>query len=470
MLRFKAAYVSGPPAGAGGSAATRAATVQGILPFTISEVQTIDRRPTTSPRRRERPSTRAEESRSSTSPWTDGGPGTPAHQVWLPPLDVPDTLDQLMGDLTEDPELGLVSPDWRRLGGLVCPFGTVDRPREQRRDTLTINLGRAAGHVAVVGGPRSGKSTLLRTIVTSMSLTTTPQESQFFVLDFGGGTFAPLARLPHVAGVGTRSEPDVVRRLVAEVSGSSTAARRTSARTASTRSRPTGAAARPGRADDGYGDVFLVVDGWNTLRSDFDDLETEIQQLAARGLTFGLHVVDRERAVGGLPGLDARRVRHPPRAAARRPVDSEVDRKVAALVPSGRPGRGLVPGKLTSSGRSRGSTATPTPRPVGDGVDDLVKRATPPGTGRAAEAAAAARADHPRADPHPGRAAGPPRPAAAARRRREGAGPGRARHGLEPHLLVYGDSQSGKSAAAARPDPRDHPHRHPASGCGNTAG
>ena len=51
------------------------------------------------------------------------------------------------------------------------------------------------------------------------SLITTPLESQVFVLDFGGGTFAPLVDLPHVAGVGTRSEPDVVRRIVAEVHG-----------------------------------------------------------------------------------------------------------------------------------------------------------------------------------------------------------------------------------------------------------
>ena len=49
-----------------------------------------------------------------------------AHQVWLP-LDVPDTLDELMPDLVEDPDLGLVSPEWRRLGGLVMPLGTVDR-------------------------------------------------------------------------------------------------------------------------------------------------------------------------------------------------------------------------------------------------------------------------------------------------------------------------------------------------------
>ena len=41
------------------------------------------------------------------------GTGPEAHKVWLPPLDVPDTLDALMPDLVEDPELGLVSPSWR---------------------------------------------------------------------------------------------------------------------------------------------------------------------------------------------------------------------------------------------------------------------------------------------------------------------------------------------------------------------
>ena len=93
-------------------------------------------RSTTSPRWRSGPSSEGEEkSLLDVAVEHMVGEGPPAHQVWLPPLDVPDTLDQLMGDLTEDPELGLVSPHWRRLGGLVVPLGTVDRPREQRRDT-----------------------------------------------------------------------------------------------------------------------------------------------------------------------------------------------------------------------------------------------------------------------------------------------------------------------------------------------
>jgi S-DNA-T family DNA segregation ATPase FtsK/SpoIIIE len=377
LVRFKAAYVSGPPPGRSRVRRDEGGHVQGILPFTISHVQKL-----------ETASEGPDPAEPEPQPGDDGdqrtlldiavehmvGHGPAAHQVWLPPLDVPDTLDDLMPDLEVDPALGLVSPSWRRQGGLTIPLGTVDRPREQRRDVLTVNLSGAAGHVAVVGGPRSGKSTLLRTIVTSMSLITTPQESQFFVLDFGGGTFAPLARLPHVSGGGTRAEPDVVRRILAEVNGI-VDRREAYFRAQGIDSIETYRSRRgAGRADDGYGDVFLVVDGWSTLRAEFDDLELEIQQLATRGLTFGLHLV---AAAGRWADF---------RAAMRDvygtrlelklgdPMDSEIDRKVAALVPQGRPGRGLVAGKLHFLGALPRVDGQADPESVGDGVDRLVAR------------------------------------------------------------------------------------------------
>ena len=64
------------------------------------------------------------------------GHGRPAHQVWLPPLDVPNSMDQLLGDLAPHPELGLVSTGWRERGSYVLPVGIVDRPLEQRRELL----------------------------------------------------------------------------------------------------------------------------------------------------------------------------------------------------------------------------------------------------------------------------------------------------------------------------------------------
>ena len=273
--------------------------------------------------------------------------------------------------------------EWRALGGLVVPLGTVDRPREQRRDTLSVDLSGSAGHLAVVGGPRSGKSTMLRTIVTSMALTTTPQETQFFVLDFGGGTFAGMTGLPHIAGIGTRSEPDVVSRIIAEVTGV-VDRREKYFRANGIDSIETYRSRRAqGRADDGYGDVFLVVDGWSTLRADFDDLEMEIQQLSTRGLTFGLHIVaatsrwaDFRAAMRDMFGsrLELR---------LGDPLDSEIDRRIAALVPQGRPGRGLVTSKLhflTALPRVDGDARAET---LGDGVDDLVRRVTEAWTGPA---------------------------------------------------------------------------------------
>ena len=83
-------------------------------------------------------------------------------------------------------------------GGLVIPLGTVDRPREQRRDTMTSTSPARAATSPSSADRAAARARCCARIVTSMALATTPLESQFFVLDFGGGTFSPLARLPHV--------------------------------------------------------------------------------------------------------------------------------------------------------------------------------------------------------------------------------------------------------------------------------
>ncbi|WP_166389353.1 type VII secretion protein EccCa [Nocardioides ochotonae] len=379
LVRFRAAYVSGPVPPAAARAGARHHTVPvpsgspvstGIWPFTVTRVPAPPvPPPPPGPTASDDPRPLLEVALARMT-----GHGPAAHRVWLPPLDAPETLDRLLDPLVEDARLGLVAPRWRALPGLAVPVGMVDRPREQRADPLTVDLAGAAGHVAVVGAPRSGKSTVLRTLVAALALRTTPQESQFFVLDFGGGTFAPWARLPHVAGVASRAEPDVVRRAVGQVR-SLLDRREAYFREHGIDSAETYRDLRAaGRADDGYGDVFVVVDGWSTLRAELDDLEPVLQQLAARGLAFGVHLLtsaarwaDYRTSMRDVLGT---------RIELRLgdPVESEIDRRAQALVPAPRPGLGLLAGPLHVLAAVPRIDGRRGADDLADGVADLIDR------------------------------------------------------------------------------------------------
>ena len=112
---------------------------------------------------------------------------------------------------------GCAPPSWPGRGRLTVPVGVVDRPYEQRRDPMMVELAGAGGNVVIVGRSLSGKSTMLRTLLASLALTHTPREVQFFCLDFGGGALRSMERLPHLAGVAGRRDVEAVRRTVAEV-------------------------------------------------------------------------------------------------------------------------------------------------------------------------------------------------------------------------------------------------------------
>ncbi len=221
------------------------------------------------------------------------GQGPPAHQVWLPPLDISDPLDLAFGQLglVEGRGLTVANPELR--GALRVPVAIIDKPAQQLRDLQWLRLADgAAGHVAIAGGGQSGKSTLLRTIITGLALTHTPQEVQVYCLDFGGGSLGALRDLPHVGGVAGRQDALMVRRTVSEVSQLLNARE---ARFAEHGIESMAAYRRlraAGRfTDDPYGDVFLVVDGWTTLRENYDDLEPVLTDFATRGLAYGVHLI-----------------------------------------------------------------------------------------------------------------------------------------------------------------------------------
>ncbi|GAB3728260.1 type VII secretion protein EccC [Amycolatopsis oliviviridis] len=345
MDRFRSAYVSGVYQRATGSGAP---SVSGEA-FALHEYTTaylapdLDEDPEDKPAPEDDPELATGETLLDILVDRLEGRGTPAHQVWLPPLGESPTLDQVLPPLVVHPRRGVTADAPAMAGALRPVLGVVDRPYEQRRDPLTLDLSGGAGHVLVLGGPRSGKSTALRTIITGLALTHTPRETTFYCLDFGGGGLASIAGLPHVSGVSGRLDTGAVRRTVAEVATILAQRERHFAE-----HRIDGMATyRKLRAEgrfpeDPHGDVFLVIDGWLTLRGDFMDLEETVNDIAGRGLAFGVHVV-----AGATRSFDLRmNVRDlfvsTLELKIGDPIDSIIDRRAAMSVPPDSPGRGVA--------------------------------------------------------------------------------------------------------------------------------
>ena len=100
-------------------------------------------------------------------------------------------------------------------GELVYPiFGLGDLPSRQTQFPVQVDASRG-GHLLVFGSAGSGKSTMLRSLVTSLALTQSPAEAQVYILDFGGqSALKILEGFPHVGAVATRLETERAERLV----------------------------------------------------------------------------------------------------------------------------------------------------------------------------------------------------------------------------------------------------------------
>ncbi|RSO08147.1 type VII secretion protein EccC [Streptomyces sp. WAC 06783] len=297
-------------------------------------------------------------------------PGS-VRRIWLPPLPDAITLDSVAGPLDVS-ERGLQLLDTRghATGGipegdstntssqgarsagrrrppLQVPLGLLDAPARQWQGQWYLDLTLAGGHVALIGGPQSGKTTLLRTLVLSLALTHTPREVGVYGLDLVGGGLQVLSGLPHVGGIAGRADRERAARTVEEVR-TMLAAREDLFREHGIDSldqlRDLHAAGRlPELAS---AEIVLVIDGFGALRDDFEELDDDVTDILKRGGGYGVHVV-----AGMLRWNDARiavQSNFGTRIELRLndPGESCIDPKLAATLSPDEPGRVLTDGRL----------------------------------------------------------------------------------------------------------------------------
>ncbi|MEV5753962.1 type VII secretion protein EccCa [Actinoallomurus sp. NPDC052308] len=120
------------------------------------------------------------------------------------------SLPAMLGiDVTSlDPTAAWRAPDDEEL--LRVPVGVTADGEALVLDLKESAQGGIGPHGLVVGATGSGKSELLRTLVTGLSMTHSPEHLGFVLVDFkGGATFAGLTGLPHVAGLITNLADDL---------------------------------------------------------------------------------------------------------------------------------------------------------------------------------------------------------------------------------------------------------------------
>ncbi len=215
---------------------------------------------------------------------------------------------------------------------LCVTVGLVDRPDRQRRDPLEVDL--ASGHLAVVGAPRSGRSTAAAAVVGQLAATTSPQALQVYVLTDSTDAFAPVAEWPHVGSIGSIDDREQVAAVVDTLSALGRA-----------RGVGGGGGVHGGVAvtGDGFGAVVLVVDGWARLRHTDESAADAVAELSASGRRRGLHLIVTGSGWGEFRAGLREHLAHRWELRLTDPYESEHGKARAAALPSDRPGRLLTP-------------------------------------------------------------------------------------------------------------------------------
>jgi S-DNA-T family DNA segregation ATPase FtsK/SpoIIIE len=185
---------------------------------------------------------------------------------------------------------------------LEVPIGRMGATKLQM-----LKLGRGvAQHVLIAGKTGSGKSTLLHALVTNLAMWYSPDEVEFYLVDFKKGVeFKTYAthNLPHARAIAVESDREfglsVLQRLDGELSRRGNLYRKAAVQDLSAYRASPGAVPMPR--------TLLIIDEFQEFFSEDDKLAQDagvlLDRLVRQGRAFGIHVLLGSQTIGGTSGL-----------------------------------------------------------------------------------------------------------------------------------------------------------------------
>ncbi|QDY77262.1 type VII secretion protein EccCb [Streptomyces qinzhouensis] len=199
-------------------------------------------------------------------------------------------LGSLLPPPVDTPDRGFVCDAWEGASKLLVPIGRAPAPAGG--DLTCLDLSSRSGNVAVIGRLGSGKTTLLRSLTMALTLTHTPHEAEFYLLEGAVNRLGVLRSMPHVKQLAAAHEHEAVGRVLGALKDA-VASRRALFRDLDIDSveefRELRAAGR--LPHESGSDVFLVVDGWLDFDWEMADFAQEVHRITNAGLNYGVHLI-----------------------------------------------------------------------------------------------------------------------------------------------------------------------------------
>lgn len=131
--------------------------------------------------------------------------------LWLNPLDTKIYLQDI-----ENPNENFNGQKWfYQSCKLSVPVGFADYPEQQEQKPIEADFSK--GSLAVYGGPSSGKTTFLQTLLFNLALKNSPENLNMYIFDFGSRVLSCFAKMPHTKSILFSDQPDGIKQVIAQI-------------------------------------------------------------------------------------------------------------------------------------------------------------------------------------------------------------------------------------------------------------
>lgn len=210
---------------------------------------------------------------------------SPAQSLWLPELPERVTVENLKS-IDEGQSRAFGEEE------LKIVLGLCDDPGSQQQFTYWYQP-QVHGHMAVCGGPATGKTTLVKTLLWQLAVNYTPEEVLIMIINIGQETFSSFPAMPNCLGVlKEKEEKEIFFYHLAQLIDKR---KRTLSGVSCQQYNQSGKGRLPS--------IFLIIDNFYELNKILKDGQQELLiKLAAEGLTLGIYLILSAAAPGETGG------------------------------------------------------------------------------------------------------------------------------------------------------------------------